>query len=549
MQPLSLTGKQWILKQDATENVRYPHEILAALHAARGIPLDQQSRPLTSPRVLPDIDRATTRIGQAISAGERVAIFGDYDCDGITATAELVRFFWRRSMEPLVRLPHRIRDGYGLTTKIVEEMKQAGVTLLITADCGVTALDAITAAQDSGIDVIVTDHHHPLETLPKAHAIVHPGLSEDYPLPHPSGAGVAYQLIRAMEGLSWEGDHIDRILAMIGTVADVVELKGDNRTLVREGLNALSLLSTEPLALLFAQAEVPLATATSRDIGFRIAPRINAAGRMDDPLIGLHALLKGGDALATLERMNRERQDKTDLLLTEAIEKMDSVTSDVLVATVDERYPEGIIGLIAGKLCEIKGKPTLVGCIRGDLCTASLRSPACYHITEGLSACSDLLIMYGGHAQAAGCSFALKNFEALKERLDAHIRSRLDLHRLTPSLSIDAALDPRIVTLPLVTHLSAFEPFGQGNPEPLFLLKNVKIDQARTVGKNDAHLQGSVGGIKMVGFRLGSLIKETSHPLDLVCKLGIDRWNGRASPQFFVEDARLAVAHGIEISA
>lgn len=531
---LSLTGKRWYFSRTALKQ-RSVHELIALLCREREINPREQ-RALTPTSVFPDITRAVERIQGAIAKGERVGIFGDYDCDGVTAVAQLVRFFRRHGVEPSVRLPHRMRDGYGLSASIVDDIRTAKTQLLITADTGISSIKEITTLQEQGIDVIVTDHHHLQAELPPAHALVHPALAPGHPLPHPSGAGVVFALLRALEQQEWEEMAVDRALAMIGTVADLVELKGDNRTLVQQGLAALTQIKDGPLALLSEQVQSNQQPLTSTDIAFRIAPRINAAGRMADPLIALEALLEGGEALTELHKLNTERQDQVQELMKGVLDTIDPSDVPPLLCIASMEYPPGVIGLIAGRLTEMFGRPSLVANITGETCTASLRSPSVYHITEGLTKCSDLLQSFGGHAQAAGCTFRMSALEELQTRLNEDICAQVDASLLLPTIIIDAEISPSDVTLDFCSRLSLLEPYGQGNPEPRFLIKNVIIQQPRLIGKEKTHLQGRIVGIKMIGFNLGDLYQQTSESLDIVCRIGIDTWQGMKRPQIFIED-------------
>ncbi|MCF7845007.1 MAG: single-stranded-DNA-specific exonuclease RecJ [Kiritimatiellales bacterium] len=535
---LSLTGRTWIVRDStkAVDVALHPDQLLLMLCAARGIDPRNDKQNIVSSSVFTDINKATERIWLAIKNKETVGIFGDYDCDGITSTAQLIRFFRRHNIEPIVRLPHRGKDGYGLKQHIIDEFIEKKTQLLITVDTGVGSVQEVRNAQRQGMDVIITDHHQPHHNLPPAVAIIHPQLSPDYPLPHPSGAGVVYQLINALEGGEWEDKHIDTALAMIGTIADVMELRGQNRLLVIQGLDAIKNLKDEPLASLISQAGINKDFITSTDIAFRIAPRINAAGRMTDPLIGLRALLEGGEALITLELLNEQRQKLTENLFKEALEEIESSPEQPFICIAREDFPEGIVGLLAGRLTEMFGKPSLVGRIKEDNCTSSLRSIPKYNITEGLDRCSDLLQYFGGHAQAAGCTFSTDLLDELRDRLSADVQKHTKAEDLLPTIEIDSELRPSDITLKLCEGLTYLEPFGKGNPEPLFIIKNVQIDYQRCVGTDGAHLQGNIAGNKMIGFRLGHLQEQLTGPVDIVCKLGIDTWNGNMRPQLFVED-------------
>jgi len=520
------------------EHTLRAQEALSLLREERAI-VPGAALTLNHPNVFPDCKKAVERIERAIESGEKIALFGDYDCDGITAIAQLVRMFRRRGVEPYIRLPHRVNDGYGLHAGIVKEFSERGIGLVITADTGITATKEVAALQEQGIDVIITDHHHPQEEIPPAYAILHPLLSGRYALPHPSGAGVALQLIRAVEGSDWDGMATDWALASLGTVADLVELRGDNRTIVHHGLRALN---TAPLegglrALVdHIQREAPL---TSTDIGFRIAPRINAAGRMEDPMIALQALLEGGESLLKIEQLNVERQKQTAILVEEALQLFSVGTPPGFLFLADARYPHGLLGLIAGRLTEYYGKPSLVAAIDGETCTASLRSPAIYNVTAALERNAKHLERFGGHAQAAGCTFAVRELEALREGLQIDVAAHADPTQLVPTIHVDAIVDPESVTTDFCEELLSLEPFGQGNMEPRFLFPGLFATNTRAVG-GGAHLQLYAGGMKAIGFGLGRLENALDERIDVVARVGIDTWQGRNKPQLFIEDIRVA---------
>tara|TARA_Y100000310_G_scaffold288548_1_gene314257 strand:+ start:8249 stop:9760 length:1512 start_codon:yes stop_codon:yes gene_type:complete len=480
------------------------------------------------------MNKTVQRIQSAIDRNELIGIFGDYDCDGVTAVAQLVRYFRRHGQKPYIRLPHRVRDGYGLKSATSKEIIEAGVKLLITCDTGITSVKEIGMLSENGVDVIVTDHHSLHEELPQAFALIHPALCS-HPLPHPAGAGVVFALLNALEDRQWDGMAEDAALAMFGTVGDLVELRGHNRTLVQLGLKALTSLEGGPIGQLRERCKSKDAPMTSTDIAFRVAPRINAAGRMTEADIALQALLDGGDALAQLDLLNEQRQDSTRTLLDSAVQEFDCEALPPFLAQVSGEYPHGIVGLIAGKLTEHFGKPSLVAHTDGRTCTASLRSPSCYNIAEGLGRVRDLLIRYGGHAQAAGCTFDLKNFDALRERLTEDICAQVDEQLLVPTLRIDAILDAKDITTLFCEKLRMLEPFGQGNPEPLFLLQNVSLQDVRTCGKDLTHLQARISGVKSIGFGLAHLAN-SSDKFDVVARIGKDEWNGKKEPQIFIVD-------------
>ncbi len=511
-------------------------DIVSVLTQKRGITSEG-----TAPLLFRDTARASERLQRAIAKREQIGIFGDYDCDGITGTALLMRMLRRRGVEPLVRLPHRAYDGYGLKISHIEEFAAAGISLLLAVDTGISAHAAVKRAAELGIDVIIFDHHMLPEIVPEAYAIIHPSVMDTPPESAPCAAGVVFDFLCAFEGMNWEGIDEDRVLAMIGTVADVVSLRGRNRTLVQEGLRTLEQLQTGPLAELAARVRTGSAPLTSQDIAFRIAPRINAAGRMADPMLALRAILEGRSALDELEALNRTRQDDTLTAMQHALSCISAAgDAPLFLCAADERYEPGIIGLIAGKLTERFGRPSMAVCIRGEECTASLRSPAAYSIIEGLQRASVHLTAFGGHRQAAGCTFPLTALTALTQALEKDVALHVPAENLLPTLAIDCALPLRAVSLPLIRSLRDLEPFGHENPEPLFLVEGASLSALRTVGAEGKHLQAMIGHCKAIGFGLGDFLAEAGAPLDLVCRLGIDTWNGRMQPQLFIVDMRVA---------
>lgn len=512
-------------------------DVLKTLQTQRNL-LTPPTMSWHDPSSYPDAAKAAERIHRAIRDNEKIGIFGDYDCDGVTSVAQLARFFRRHGADPFLRLPHRMHDGYGLQEKHIAELMARNSTLLVTVDTGVAAHDAVDRANAAGIDVIILDHHH-VASFPAAFCILHPARSS-VPEPHPSAAGVVCTFLHALEGDDWPEREIDLALAMIGTVADLVPLTGVNRAIVRDGLAACAELPACPLRTLLERVS-PTGNVTSGDIAFRVAPRINAAGRMADPQSALLALLEGGAHLDALEQLNIERQEQTTTCIAAAIAHISSLPAlPPLLSCSDASFSHGIIGLVAGKLTERFGRPSMAVAIEGEICTASLRSPPCYHITEGLARGAHLLSSYGGHAQAAGCTFSLARFPAVQAHLAADIAERTADGSLVPAVSLDAELSPKAIDLSLCRALRALEPYGQGNREPVFLVRSVTLERMRRVGTDGRHLQAQVGGCKAIGFGLGEYAPEPGMAVDLACRIGIDTWNGTAVPQLFVQDIRVA---------
>lgn len=538
---LSLTGKRWDIER--REPLRADPSLLAILAEERGINLQSNDQRLSSPMLFPEMGRAIERIHQALERQENIGIFGDYDADGITATALLVRMLRRRNCEPVVKLPHRASEGYGLKRASVEFMHHQGVKLLITVDTGIAAHDEIAIATSLGIDTIVTDHHHPRGGRPPAYAVIHPTVPAPFPNPHVCGAGVALMLVRAMEHDAWDEAGYDLGLATIGTIGDVMPLIGENRTLVIAGLRHLRALPPSPLCALIEHVTTSPAWLKSSDIAFRVVPRLNAAGRMADPSIALSALLQGGEHLDTLHRLNSERQTLFDEVFQEAESAIHEATPHMVMA-VSTRFTPGIVGLVAGKLTERTGKPSLVGAIRGDMVTASLRSPQGIHLAECLNDASvrPHLVHFGGHAQAAGCTFPLSSVDAVRSGFSTAVHHRTGQRVLVPTLSADCELLPGAVSLGFVRCLQSLEPFGAGNREPIFLRRNLLLQSARVVGDSGRHLQCTFDGTRCIGFGLGSLHASLrpGERYDLLCRASINAWNGQESVQLMIDDLRPA---------
>ncbi len=535
---LSLTGRRWRVHDDLRASVGSIDQLLARLVQERG--LSDGKTGLSSVNLLPDLPRAIDRIWEAVDRHESVTVFGDYDCDGITSAAQMARFFRRHGAEPRVRLPHRLREGYGLKPHHITECADAGTTLLITVDTGISALDEVRLARQRGIDVIIIDHHHLREELPDGALLLHPALSLAYPHPYPAASGLTSLVVAALEAargnIEWEDRQTDRALAALGTVADLVELRGENRTIVEQGLAAFATIGG-PLALLKEAAGLT-GVITSRDLAFRLAPRINAAGRMESPDIALAALQGDLTALHHLEELNRERQERVRALWNELQPRIDR-EAPMLFAT-SEQYTPGIVGLLAGKLTEAFGRPSFVGSITDGICVASLRSIPGYHVTEGLARYADLLGHFGGHAQAAGASLSADAVPELTTRMCEDVLQYVRVEELIPTLDVDAIVSASQISDALCQGVRSLEPFGQGNPEPRFLLHNISLTEARGVGGNGAHLQARIAGHKLIGFGLGSLLKNTDQPLDVVCRMGFETFRGRTALQLFVDDLRIA---------
>ncbi len=533
---LSLTGKLWKIHRPT------PHDesIVEILRTERGI-RDDVGAKLFDPFLFPEMQTAVARIESAMKERETIAIFGDYDSDGITATAQLVRFFERHGITPLVHLPDRVKEGYGMRKSSIDALKKKGVSLLITVDTGISAHEEIAHAKSLKIDVIVTDHHRVQGGRPDAYAVLHPLTPTPVPNPHLCGAGVAFMLVRALEhGKPWEGIEIDIALATIGTIGDLVPLIGENRILTMHGLQCMEDLPASPLKDLVdtLRGNAPL---TSTDVAFKIVPRLNAAGRMSHPQIALDAILKGGEALTEIHTLNSERQAFVNDLDAKILSSID-LSHPFLVLAHGEITP-GTAGLLASRLTERHSRPSLVAAVLGDKAVASIRSIPEIDIMECLSnpSVSSLLTTFGGHSQAAGCTFDPKHIGALQQALTSLLSARgFRADFMKPTLDIDASLNPSSVTLSFAKTIESLSPFGQGNDEPVFMLPSLTLSDFRVVGTDGSHLQLRVEGVKAIGFRLGNILEflNDRELFDVAARIGVNVWNGKESVQLIVEDVR-----------
>jgi single-stranded-DNA-specific exonuclease len=538
--PLSYTGKRWI--EPAREASGAPVDIVRAIAEERG--LGGESRAWMDAGTYPMAAKAAERVQRAIRKGETIAVVGDYDCDGLTSTAVLVRLLRRLGGDPVVRIPHRLKEGYGLQPLHVDEMLAKGATLLLTVDTGIVATGALERAKGKGLDVIVLDHHHFAE-LPPAYAILHPSLTELRSAP--AAAGVAFAFAHAMLGETWPDRDTDLALAAIGTIADVVPLTHENRAMVKDGLAALARLDPSSGVGMLRDRSNAGRVPTSSDVAFRMAPRLNAAGRLDDAEIGLRALLGDEASVDLLETLNAERQRLTQACMEEAFGMVDDSDLPACICVASPNFPKGIIGLIAGKLAEKYGRPAAAVAIMDGVCTSSLRGIPGHDIAGALRTHAHLFTAFGGHAQAGGCSFEEANLPAVKQALHDDVLAYVRPEALRPSLALDLSLPASSATIALADALAALEPFGAENREPLFLVENVVLTGVRTVGADNRHLQARMGQTGIIAFGLGHLAATLAGPVDLACRVTANEWNGTRKAQLSVVDIRVADQTGASL--
>ena len=482
---------------------------------------------LSSPTLMKDMDRAVARIIQAIRRQEKIAVYGDYDADGLTATAVLVTFLRPFFPDILYYIPHRTREGYGLNQGSLRRLHEQGATLVITVDCGSSNHDEIEWAKGLGIEVLVTDHHQVgLQGVPRAAAVVNPKQEGcRFPYKELAGVGVAFTLVIALrQALEAEGffrgpkpnlrSYLD--LVVLGTVADMVPLTGDNRIYAADGLRVLNDSTREGiLALKAVSGILPSARISAVDVAFRLAPRLNALGRLTEAKEGIELLITGERERArllaeTMDQENRRRQEIEQQLLKEIDETIS--TNPVLyqrkcLVLWSEKWPRGILGLIASRLVERWFRPVFLFGLEDGVAQGSGRSIGGFHLFKALEELAPRLLRFGGHAAAAGAALKAEDLPFFEQALEALVEKTLPPESFIPSLQVEAEVDFSLLGKSLVPYLPRLAPFGQGNPEPILVTRQVRVKTLRPVGNGHLRMTLENKGITLdgFGFNLGEL--------------------------------------------
>ena len=473
--------------------------LLACVLSARGVTEPEQAwklltpgeEPLLDPMLLKDMDRAVLRVTRALKRGETIAVYGDYDVDGITATCLLTDCLTRLGGRVRSYIPDRLEDGYGLNEEAVLHLARQGVTLIITVDCGITAAREVEFARELWIDVVITDHHECKQAIPEAAAVVDPHRPDcPYPFKGLAGVGVALKLAMAAAGPDRAGlvfrEYAD--LAAVGTVADVMPMTGENRTIVQTGLAALAHPRRVGLAQLMEEAGLGDKPVTSVSIGYTLAPRINAAGRMGQADLAAELLLTRdpGRAAALAQELcalNRERQTIECEIFQECVQRLERRPQSGVILLADEHWHQGVVGIVASRLTEKYSCPVFMVCLDQGMGKGSCRSWGGVNLFHLLTQCQDLLEGFGGHAMAAGFTVREENIPALERRLRQLVLEEQAGEELPSLLDIDAAVLPQELTVEAVEALDALEPCGAGNPRPVLVLTGAHVISAAQVGR------------------------------------------------------------------
>jgi single-stranded-DNA-specific exonuclease len=566
---MSARRKRWVIRPPASPAFAQSlgqSPLIATLLANRGLTdlaaaqafLSADYRTgLHDPFALKGMDAAVERIRAAIQQRAPIAVYGDFDTDGVTAVTLLVQAL--RAMGGIVQpyIPNRFREGYGLNHVAIQELATQGVAVLITVDCGISNVAEVAAAQAAGIDVIVTDHHQPPNELPAAYAIINPRQPDcPYPFKQLVGVGIAFKLVQALvkRGMalgSLRGRDLLDVVAL-GTVADMGPLLDENRVLVKAGLSAIHASERPGLKALIQASGLEQSRVDSTAIAFMLAPRLNAAGRLDDAVRAYELLLADNRTHAAalaqaLNETNRARQELTRDVHAAAraqAEREAKLERPVLILA-DAAYPSGVVGLVAARLVEEVGRPVLM-IERGETeSRGSARSIPGLNIIAMLNTCADLFVRFGGHSAAAGFTLPNERLPELETRLEAVIAQAVQGMDLTPELIVDAEVGLDQISWDLHRELAQLEPFGQANPQPVLFSRDVEVLDARTRGADGQHLKLVVrrdGGAQheAIGFRLGHLSEHLRRHrrIDLAYTLEVNEWNGTRSLQLNLKDFR-----------
>lgn len=518
-------------------------------------------RDLHDPFLFLQMNRVVERIGVAQHSGEPIGLLGDFDADGVTSSVIMREALEALGIAVRVYIPEKLSEGHGLSLKAVDFFAHTEVRLILTLDCGMTNHAEISEAKKRGMDIIVIDHHHVPETLPEAFAIINPKLpNETYPFRELCGAGTSFKVAQALCS-RYVPEKIDQLkwlldIVAIGTVADVMPLIGENRVIVKYGLIVLGKTRRVGLQEMMAVGKIKIDEQVKPDarmIGFQIAPRINAASRMAHAMLAHDLLMEKDQAHARilaleLDAHNVTRQ-KVSTATTDAVRMIacEKYADKKFIFAVGKQFPYGVVGLVAGRIANEFHKPTCVMTKGEETSQGSFRSIPELNIIEVIEQCGDLLVKFGGHAQAAGMTIRNENLDAFYERFNALVEKQLTDVTTAPELWIDVRVKPEHVTLQLLRDVMLFAPFGEGNPEPVFLLENMRIEEMRLVGNGSKHLkmrlaspEGGMKSFEAIGFSLGATFPDLQNGkyIDVVFQLSENTWNGHTDLQLKLLDIR-----------
>jgi len=515
--------------------------------------LNPQIEYMYNPMLMKDMDKAVERIKRAIKNCEKITVYGDYDVDGITSTCIMVSTLKKMGCNVDYYIPSRLDEGYGLNVESIETIHGRGTTLIITVDNGISCFEEVEYAKRLGIDVIITDHHEPQDVIPQSLAVVDPKQTScDYPFKNLAGVGVALKLSHALTGLDRQTLEDNLALAALGTIADIVPLLDENRIIVKHGLDYLAKTGNKGLNAVKSLLNMSDSQMDTTRVSFMLAPRLNAAGRISSAEIAVELLLtedetKAFELARTLENVNQQRQAIESGILTQARKMIeqdpDLYEGKVIVASSSE-WHSGVIGIVASKLVDIYNRPCILIAQEGEEGKGSARSIPGFNMFEALSQTSHLLVRYGGHEQAAGLTISADKIDNFREEINNIAAKTID-RQFLPEINIDMELKEEDINMELAGQIELLEPFGYGNPKPVFACKNLCVKHMRTVGNENRHLKLNFKAkqkqITAIGFNFGLYKEELNLApmVDVAFFLEVNRWQGMIEPQLKIKDIKI----------
>ena len=559
-------NKEWKVKEKDEEKISEMVKeynispILADCLIKRNIVQENDIRKFLSPTrndfynsfLMPDMEKAVNRILTAIKNNEKTIIYGDYDVDGITSITVLKNFLKDRNFNVDYYIPNRLEEGYGLNNNAIKKIADNGYTLMITVDCGITAIEEVNYAKSLGIDTIVTDHHEPIEELPNAIGVVDAKRKDSiYPFRELAGVGVTFKFIQAISKKMYlkEEEYLKYLdIVCIGTISDIVPLVDENRVIAKLGLMLVK--QTKNIGLKTLIASIGYKEINSTAVSFGIAPRINASGRMGEAEEALKLFLTSDSKEAQnithkLNQYNQERQETEKKIFDEAREIIEKEEEKNFIIVGKEGWHHGVIGIVASKVTEMYFKPSILVCFEGEEAKGSGRSIPGFDLHEALVNCSTYLEKFGGHSMAIGLSFKKKNFEKIKKQLQDYVQE-VDISGIIPIIELESEVSLKGISIEDVKSIYKLEPFGEANKMPIFLFKNLKIDSIRSLSEGK-HLKLTLKSdkyiINAIGFNIGKLVNEyvIGDKVEIAGVLEINEFNGMENIQINIKDIRKAL--------
>lgn len=508
-----------------------------------------------NPFMLDGMEEAVDRIISAISKKEKIVIYGDYDVDGITSTATVYKFLKSQGADVSYYIPDRFSEGYGINVLAVNKMARDGAKLMITVDCGITAVGEVEFAKTQGLDVIITDHHTCREELPKATSVINPKRQDSsYPFSGLAGVGVAFKLVLALAiklGMNTKDVFMEYVdMVALGTIADVVPLVDENRVITDKGINSIENTKNKGIRALMELAGAGGKCIDANSVAFFASPRLNAAGRLSSASLSVELLICEDDERAReiacqLDKLNQERKDIEQKIFEEAYEKAEAMGDDKLVYVISgENWNHGVIGIVASRLAELFYRPCILISVEEGKGKGSGRSVPEMNLFDALSSCEDLLTAFGGHSQAAGLSIPEENLEEFSKKINEFAKKNIDIQALVPKLLIDCNLSGANVTMQAAKMIESLAPFGEGNELPVFSMQGLKVIASQTMGAQKNHLRlrlsDGINVFNAVGFGMGEMVDKL--PLGTVVSIAfnmnINVYQGSENLQLMLKDIK-----------